>query len=754
MAEPALNPAPKASAGVPGKPPLQLWFAHPAFISLLLAAATAIAFYPLIHNQFVSYDDPDYVTENPHVKAGLTSAGVAWAFATAHAGNWHPLTWLSHMLDVQLFRLNPAAHHLINALFHIANSVLLFFLLWRLTGALWRSAFVAALFALHPLHVESVAWISERKDLLSGLFFMLALLAYSGYAQETRRGNRLRFYMLSLVLFALGLMSKPMLVTLPFVLLLLDFWPLGRLRTVKLPALLAEKIPFFALSAASCLVTLFVQREAEQPLSVLPMTARLGNTLVSYVRYIGKMFWPFNLATPYPHPGRWPAGDVILAALLLCALSLAALAAWRRFPFVLVGWLWFLGMLVPVIGLVQVGEQSMADRYTYLPLIGLFIALVWVAAEARIRLHMPPAVVAFAACLLLVLCALRARDQVSYWQGSDRLFSHAIRVSKANFIAYYNLGTYLDHAGRTDEALTNYMRALEIQPHYQDPLNNIGCILAERKQFAESVPYFEAALRYKSDYTDARANLANSLRKIGRYKDAIPEYRTVVEKRPSDTSALNGLGNALASQGQFAEAIPVYEASLRAKPEQAAAHYDLANAFQQLRRLDDAVAQYRLALAAGGDDPQIHHDFGVALAMRGNTDESIAELRLANHARPDNAAFALSLAKILGSRGRFDEALPLFADAVRLAPDNPEAHNGLGTTLALAGRMNEAVEQFELSLRLRPASVITHFNLGKALAALGKSDEARAQFNEALRLKPDYAPAIQELNSLGPPKSQ
>ena len=480
--------------------------AHPAVISLLLAAITLAVFSPVVHHQFVSFDDPDYVTANTHVNGGLTCSDVAWAFCASHAGNWHPLTWLSHMADVQLYGLNPAGHHLTNLLLHAANTVLLFLLLRRLTGALWRSAFVAALFALHPLHVESVAWIAERKDVLSAFFGLLSLLAYARYAQGRSENSapRITHYTLrppaisllpSLLFFALGLMCKPMLVTLPFLLLLLDYWPLCRFefktQNSKLKTLLPlalEKWPFFFLSAVSCLVTVLVQQRAMQPLTNLSISSRVGNALVAYTRYLGKTFWPAHLATPYPHPGHWPLPQVLLAAALLIGLTLGALSLYRKLPFVLTGWLWFLGTLVPVIGLVQVGEQSMADRYSYLPLIGLFIILAWGGRAAASRWHVSGVALGSAAGLILFPCAWRARAQLRCWQNSESLYRHAVAVTKNNWIGYYNLGSCLDAEGRTDEAMTNYFKAVAMQPHYPDPLNNIGCTLAGRKQFAEAVP--------------------------------------------------------------------------------------------------------------------------------------------------------------------------------------------------------------------------------------------------------------------------
>ena len=767
---------------------------HPTIVSLLLAAATLAVFYPALRHQFVSFDDPDYVTANTHVKGGLTGEDVAWAFRASHAGNWHPLTWMSHQLDVQLYGLNPAGHHLTSLLFHALNTILLFSLLRRLTGALGRSAFVAALFALHPLHVESVAWISERKDVLSAFFFLLTLMAYVNYVTssawrmsregeksedrnpksegnpmtEIRSGEfgvgrsmfgvrcsqRSFWYALALVLFALGLMSKPMLVTTPFVLLLLDYWPLRRLElktqdsTLKtLLPLLLEKLPFLLLSIISCLVTVLVQKQAIQPLANLSLGVRVGNALLAYVRYLGKTLWPLNLATPYPHPGHWPLASVLLAAALLAGLTLAALWLRRKYPFAFTGWFWFLGMLVPVIGVVQVGEQSMADRYTYLPLIGIFIILAW-----GVRLNR--GLLMLVAALMLLACAARTRDQLRSWKDSESLYRHAVAVSSKNFIAYYNLGSWMDSEGRIDEALTNYFKAVEMQPHYPDPLNNIGCILANRKQFADAIPYFETALRSKPGFTSAHENLANSLREMKRFDEAIPHFLAVVKEKPDDTAALNSLANALASQGQYAEAIPHYEASLRVKSEQPGAHYSLGNALSRLRRNAEAIQQYRLAVEQKPDYAQAHNDLGIALAREGKPDEALLQLREAVRAEANNSVFLLNLGKILAARQSFDEAIPAYAEAVRLAPNNPDAHNALGSALAITGKLDPAIAQFQEALRFRPDNASAHFNLGRALAAQGKSEEAIGHFTEALRLKPDFAPARQELQALTGQKPQ
>jgi Tfp pilus assembly protein PilF len=583
---------------------------HPALLGLLLVAVTLAVFWPVVHCDFLNYDDPDYFTANPHVQTGLTSANVAWAFTTGHAGNWHPLTWLSLMLDAEWSGPGPAGPHFTNLLFHTANTVLLFLLLRRLTAAAWRSALVAALFALHPLHVESVAWVAERKDVLSAFFGLLTLLAYTRYAQGRSAPNSQPStlnYLLALFFFALGLMSKPMLVTLPFLMLLLDWWPLKRISGFRLPIsglkhLLLEKIPFFVLSAASCAVTFIVQQKggAVAALVKIPMTGRLENALVSIARYLGKTFWPVSLASPYPLPGHWPVLTVLLAFALVAGLCVAAVGFRKRFPFAFTGWFWFAGMLVPVIGLIQVGNAALADRYTYLPLIGVFIILVWGTGEAVANWRLPRPVVAAITLLLLLAAGWRTRNQIGCWQNSGTLFTHTLAVTQNNYVAENNLGTWLSGTGHIpeamdrfrrslqiqpdnpdalfnlgnafarlanwDEAITNYQRALQIAPAQADLLDNLGFALAAKKQFAEAVANFEAALKLDPDSADAHNNLATVLFIEHRYDEAARHYREALRLTPNDPVIFDNLGDVLVRLGQIPDAVKCYQEALRLKP--------------------------------------------------------------------------------------------------------------------------------------------------------------------------------------------
>ena len=534
------------------------------WVSLGLLVAVAGAYWPVRRFGFVRFDDPLYVTENPHVLGGLTLPGLQWAFTSGHAANWHPVTWLSHMLDVQIFGVDAGAHHAMSALLHVVTSALLFSALFRMTRCALPSLLVAALFALHPLHVESVAWVAERKDVLSACFWMLTLLAYDRYV----RNPAARRFGWVVLFFALGLMSKPMVVTLPFVLLLLDAWPLRRLALwptwASMRPMLLEKLPLFALSAASAAVTVLAQSRGGAVASSarLPLTERLGNAVVSYGAYIGKMLWPAHLAAYYPYPDPLPATHVALGAVVLVATSVVAVRLARRRPYVLVGWLWYLGTLVPVIGIVQVGTQAMADRYSYLPLVGLFVALAWALhdlTEADPRRRRPVLLVAGA---LVVLCTAVTRSQVRHWESSRTLWTHALAVKSGNYAAHTYLGNALANAGSVDSAIAEYAEALRLNPDFPEAHNNLGPALVSQGRTDAAISHFAAAIRLRPDYADAH----------------------------------NNLGVALASQGKLEAAVAAYREALRIDPEHAHAHGNLGLALFALGRTADARAQLSLAL--------------------------------------------------------------------------------------------------------------------------------------------------------------
>ena len=569
-----------------------------AVLCIALVVVTLATFRGLGSSGFIVYDDNGYVTENEHVKAGLHAEGFAWAFATGTQANWHPVTWLSHMLDVSAFGLDGGRHHLTSLLLHAANAVLLFLVLFKMTGAFWRSAFVAFLFAIHPLHVESVAWIAERKDVLSTLFWLLTLAAWLRYLDSR---TPLRYAAVG-VIYALGLMAKPMLVTLPFTLLLFDIWPLKR---ATLPSLWKEKLPLFAMAAASCAVTFAVQHGAGavQSLERVTFTERAANAWVSYASYLGKTFWPASLSIFYPYPDRldlfsWPVAG---AAILLVLMTVSALRLARRAPFLAIGWLWYLGTLLPVIGLVQVGGQAMADRYTYVPLIGVFIAISWGLAElARGSRAVRYAAVTMACLSLPVLAAVTHR-QVGYWVGDVPLFRHALASTSANWLAHNNLGRAYFAEGRTEEAVSEYTEALRISPRYADAHYNLGLAWARTGRRDEAIDQFEQALKLKPEFPEAHNNLGGVLADSGRLAPAIEQYRLAIQLDPQNAEAPYNLGNALFASGRVEAAIEQYQRALALRPDRAEAHNNLGNALAIQGRAAEAVHQYEEALRLAPD---------------------------------------------------------------------------------------------------------------------------------------------------------
>jgi tetratricopeptide (TPR) repeat protein len=553
-------------------------------LCVALLAVTVGVFLQTGDHGFITFDDPGYVTDNPRVKGGVTGENVAWAFSATAMSNWHPLTWLSHMLDVELFGLDPRGHHLTNVFFHAASTLLLFFLLAQITGAPWRSLFVAALFALHPLHVESVAWVAERKDVLSGFFWFLTLLLYAGYV---KRGGTAR-YLLALLSFAAGLMAKPMLVTLPVVLLLLDYWPL---RRSPLGSLVKEKIPFFLLSAASSVVTVIAQEQsgAMKTLDAIPLGHRIGNAVIAYAKYIGKMFWPADLAMLYPFPGSIPLWQVSVSFLLLVLLSALAIGYRRRHPYLVTGWFWFLATLVPVIGIVQVGGQSMADRYTYLPLTGLFLVLSWGVDDLSQGWRYRKAVLAVLAAGIIAASAAGTWRQAGYWKDNLTLYRHTLEVTDGNHTIRNNYASALAERGDLDAAIREYREVLRKWPHLPRVHNNLGHVLAARGNIAEAISHHNEALRLTSDASipdgnvartfdraTAHLNLGNVFLAQGEIREAIREYNATLELRPDFDKAHNNLGIAYSAMGKFPEAIAAFQRAIQRNPYNVDARKNLA----------------------------------------------------------------------------------------------------------------------------------------------------------------------------------
>jgi len=655
------------------------------WVCAVLAAITWLVFGQTLRHKFVTYDDPQYVYENAKVAAGVSLEGVSWAFTHTIAGNWHPLTTVSHMFDCQLYGLKPAGHHFTNVLLHTIAVILLFLVLRQMTGTLWRSAFVAALFAIHPLHVESVAWISERKDVLSAVFFILTLGAYIRYVRKPSVTS----YLLVVLLFALGLMSKPMLVTVPFVLLLLDYWPLGRIRgparaqamawraaasdrwsTVS--RLVTEKIPLFALAALSSVATLLAQVYGARAIDELPLAWRLNNAAISYVAYIWQMFWPARLAAFYPHPNdQLPPWQVFLAIAFLVAVSLLAIRWRKERPYIFTGWFWHVGMLVPVIGLVQAGEQARADRYTYLPQIGLYIAITWAVAHLTSLWRHQRTILRTAAILGIGALSLCAWAQTSYWENSETLWNHALAVTADNDAAHNNLGYLFLQRGELDSAISHFETALMIRSrnaaaHYNlgEALveNNLANALARKGLLDEAISHYEKAVKLRPDYGDPYFNLGSVLFQHGRTDEAIAQWQKALATQPNDAGFHTVLGNAFLKKGLQKAAIAEYENAARISQQDPMARNNLAwlLATSSDASIRDGPKAMELAKQAvqlsGGKDPNYLRTFAAACAETGRfaeaketaqqalqTAQNQGNATLANAIRDEIALYELAL---------------------------------------------------------------------------------------------------------------
>jgi tetratricopeptide (TPR) repeat protein len=664
---------------------------HTYLIIVLLILVTLIAFGRIIGNGFINFDDPSYITENNYIKSGINLESVKWAFTRSYAANWHPLTWFSHMLDWQLFGANAAGHHFVSLLLHIGSAILLFLFLSKTTGSLWRSAFVAALFALHPLRVESVAWASERKDVLSMFLGLSSIYAYAYYIES----SKLSRYFIALILFALSLMAKPMLVTLPFVLLLLDYWPLGRWQKALQPGLLPvsndsglvkkkgkqlrvdsgkekkislslmsrakiirsllwEKGPFIFLSTVSSILTIWAQSKwgAVASLGKLPLIDRIWNAIISYVAYLGKTFWPADFAVLYPLENSFQMWQIFGALLLLLGISVTTIFFIKKAPFLFVGWSWYLGTLIPVIGLMQVGMQSMADRYTYFPSIGIAIILTWgfayLVPKAKLRkIILLPAVV-----IILAVLTFLTWQQCGYWKNSISLFTHVVQATKDNYLAHDSLGAALAAVGKKEEAIAHYREAIDINPFYPEAYSNMGVVLAVQGRNEEAIAHYLAAININPNYGDAFYNLANLYVKQRKIEEAIDNYRQAIKINPDHVDAHCNLADVFVKQNKLDQAIFHFREAVRIAPSSFSALNNLGVNLEKQLKHDEAIYYYRKAMLIEPQYPGIYFNLGVALGNKGEIKEAIDNFRQASNLKPDyeEARRALKLALELEKR--------------------------------------------------------------------------------------------------------
>lgn len=695
-------------------------------IIVLLIVFTFLAFSRILSNDFINFDDPAYITENHNIKSGLNTQTVKWAFSAIVASNWHPLTLLSHALDWNLFGQWAGGHHLVSLLLHIGAVVLLFLFLCKTTQSLWPSAIVTALFALHPLRVESVAWAAERKDVLSVLFGMASLYVYAFYVQD----KKISKYLLCLSLFALSLMSKPMLVTLPCIMLLIDYWPLQRRqnnlyqqpskpqspsaqlqkkKVVKkktgaaeqnkyavftqsnqhvIKSLVLEKIPFFILAVLSSVITFWAQNKdgAVASLDKLLFSDRIVNALVSYVSYLGKIFWPNNLAAFYPYQTFLPMWQIFSASLFLIIVTAAVLVFVKKAPFLTVGWLWYLGTLVPVIGLVQIGKQSMADRYTYFPSIGIIIMLVWgliyiFPKEKTHKLVLTPLAV-----FIIVALMFFTWQQCGYWKNSITVFRHALEVTKDNYLAHNNLGTALAAAGKSKEALFHYRAAVEINPAHDTSLVNLGAALAAEEKNKEAKTLYLRAIEINPANAHAHVNLGTLLAKAEKNREAMAYYLKTIEIDPNNAEAYYNLANLLVKQGKITEAEKHYLATIKINPQHDKAHYNLAELLIQKGLIHRAIEHFRESTRLNPSSFKALNNLGVHLERQQLHDEAIYYYQQAMKLEPENPGLHFNIGVALGNKGDLEQAIEHFHRAVELKPDYQDARRALKMALGMKNK--------------------------------------------------------------------
>ncbi|MGA2070259.1 MAG: tetratricopeptide repeat protein [Sedimentisphaerales bacterium] len=706
-------------------------------ICIVLAGACFGVFWQVRNFEFTNYDDYAYITENPHFSHGLNRDDIIWAFTTPNIGNWLPLTWLSLMLDSQLFGLDPGRMHLVNLLWHIANTLLLFAILKKMTGSLWRSAFVAAAFALHPMHVESVAWVIERKDVLSTFFFMLTVAAYAGYV---RSGGLFR-YLLTILLFVFGLLAKPMLIMLPFVLLLLDYWPLERIRRqrtedrrqraedssqkLSVLRLIAEKVPFFALAVIWSVITFLAQRGSGSVsgISKLPLIYRIANSFLSYARYIGKMFWPHNLSAFYPLDiVSVPIWRIALCVLLVLVITIFVVRFGRKQRYLPVGWFWFAVTLIPVIGIVQSGAQGYADRYTYIPYIGLFIVIAWGLPELLSKWRYRKIGLSIAAAVVLTALGIVAFKQTGYWKNSYILFTHSIEVTQNNFIAYSCLGkNFYDH-GEIALAIEQYKKALKITPHDWKILDNLGGVLANNGNFEEAKEYLRQAIKIKPDFANPYNSMGFIMRKQNNNRQAIEYLYTAIKLKPDLAGAYSNLGLAMQTEGNYDEAIKNLSRAVQLQPDEIKPRNDLANALILSGRINDAVEQLRGTIKMRPDSAASLNSLALLIAnhpeIKGrDLNEGIRLARRACELTDNHDAIYLkTLAVVYSSAGRFSDAGDIAEAALNIDPNLVSAHKALEVALLAGGQFKKAVVHMKRFLEIDPNNIDTKNNLAWILA--------------------------------------
>jgi tetratricopeptide (TPR) repeat protein len=713
------------------------------FIIAAIVAATFVAYEPIRHNGFVNYDDTGYITENPNVTGGITQQSIKWALTSLYAANWHPLTWLSHMADCQIFGLNPVGHHFANVSIHIVNALLLFWILNSISSSLWASAFIAAVFALHPLQVESVAWAAERKTVLSGLLWLLTMAVYIRYARKPGFGP----YMLLLFVFGICIMTKPSVVTLPLVLLLLDYWPLERIRWGQIGRLILEKIPLLVMSAVSSIMTIIAQKggEAVVSLDTIPLDTRITNVFSSYIKYIGKLIWPSELAVFYP-PSYPAISKTTTAVYILLFILITGISIYigRRRKYMAVGWLWFVGTLVPMIGLIQAGFQVMANRYMYLSMLGLLIIIAMGCKELIAKHPRLKTVAAVMGVISLSCLLVLTRMQVRHWQNSLTLFEYALKTTKNNVVIETYYGCALLEAGQLDEAEKHLNNAMRIIPTAK-ALSNLGKVYIKQGKTNEAISCFTSLLRQNETSADGHYYLALSLGMQKKYDEAIKHLARTLEIEPNYPDARNKMALALMATGRLDEAVASFNKLLQKNKNSEEIHYNLAVALGKQNKFDEAIQHLARVLVIDPNYPDARNKMALALVTIGRLDEAVSCYNALLEHQKDSAEIHYRLAVVLGMQNKYDEAIKHLARVLELDPNYPDAHNKIGTLLASTGRLDEAIEHFSEALRTDTDKTKQYSNLARAYQQLGKYEEAIQSWTKAAELKPNDIGIINNL---------
>jgi len=673
------------------------------YLSILIAVLTLAIYWQVLDYGFINFDDPTYVIENKHIRDGLTIEGVKWAFTSFYASNWHPLTWLSHMLDIEFFGMNPGMHHLSNITIHTLNAVLLFILLERMSGVLWRSAMVAALFALHPLHVESVAWISERKDILSTFFGILTLTAYVRYT----RMHGLKRYTQMTVLFICSIMSKPMMVTLPLLMLVLDFWPLKRIDAMKgesgykpvmgtlrnLLLLFREKIILFAVAFISGIVTVCAQHSggAVQSVVHLNLGDRMMNAAVSYCTYIWKMVWPTDLAVYYPYPSAFVFPYVVLCVVLIVVVTIAIIAFMDKRPYFASGWFWYMVTLLPVIGIIQVGGQSMADRYTYVPSIGIFIMAVWGVSDLLIPFRNRKVILTGISALVIGASSILTFIQAGYWRDSIILFGHALDVTNGNDLAHFNLGHALEENGNAHEAEKHYRDAVVLKAHNAAYHTALGSLLADTGRTDEAVEHLTQALQIEPALIEARVNLGNIMLLRGETEGSIQEYSKALTADPMNAETLNNLGVAYVRKGHLRNAIKCFQQAIHIRPDYKDALENFVRAGRARKSMENEAVELLRLIEIQPRNQTLYIRLGNLFLQHGELDKAQKEYKKALSIDTGNLVAMKGLAVAYSQKHEYEQALTTLRNMIKIQPENHDVHYNIACVYARQGLQEKAL---------------------------------------------------------------